>query len=50
MLEGQTRKVLFPELELEDFERICEFAYRGDYSAPKSVSFDDGEINPQERA
>jgi hypothetical protein len=47
MVEGQTRKVIFPQLQLEDFERICEFAYRGDYSVPKPTTFDEDAVNPR---
>jgi hypothetical protein len=39
MAEGTTRKVHFPQLGMEDFERLCEFAYSGDYTVPKPAVF-----------
>lgn len=39
MREGQSCTVYFPELEPSDFERICEFAYRGDYTVPRPVTY-----------
>lgn len=34
MVEGQTKCAEFPDLEVEDFVRFCEWAYRGDYATP----------------
>jgi hypothetical protein len=48
MREAQEACACLRDLEPEDFERICEFAYRGDYPAPKPVeieSSEHGEIN-----
>ncbi len=43
MKEANEKKARFAELELEDFERICEFAYRGDYTPPTWQTFPDFE-------
>ncbi|KAF2254636.1 hypothetical protein BU26DRAFT_559307 [Trematosphaeria pertusa] len=45
MGEGQSGIVIFPELEVGDFERICEFAYRGDYKPPAPTRFLDTEVD-----
>jgi hypothetical protein len=34
MKEGQTKCAEFPDLEVEDFCRFCEYAYRGDFACP----------------
>ena len=47
MAEGTTGKVIFQALEVEDFDRICEFAYRGDYTVPKPATFDKEDVNPR---
>lgn len=46
MKEAQEQLARFPELEASDFDRICEFAYRGTYSDPEPVAYadDDTEI------
>ena len=44
MKEAQERSARFPELLIEDFDRICEYAYRGDYSIPASTEFSPAEI------
>jgi hypothetical protein len=45
MKESQENIARFPELETADFERICEFAYRGDYTEPSMTRFSDAEID-----
>jgi hypothetical protein len=37
MKEAQNNVAKFESLEVEDFDHICEFGYRGDYTAPKPV-------------
>jgi hypothetical protein len=39
MAEGTTHRVHFPQLGMDDFERLCEFAYSGDYTAPAPTIF-----------
>lgn len=43
MKESSEKKAQFAELEVKDFERICEFAYQGDYTLPTSEPFPDSE-------
>lgn len=35
MSESESRCANIPDLEVEDFVRFCEYAYRGDYSVPQ---------------
>jgi hypothetical protein len=46
--ESQENVVRFPDLEVCDFERICEFAYTGDYTKPEATRFSDSDIDIQE--
>ncbi|KAJ4357535.1 uncharacterized protein N0V89_002111 [Didymosphaeria variabile] len=45
MAESQDNVARFSDLEVEDFSRICEFAYRGTYTRPKPKRFSDGEVD-----
>jgi hypothetical protein len=47
MREAQENRAYLQDLQPEDFERICEFAYRGDYAAPKptEIEFSDSGKN-----
>ncbi|KAF2440325.1 hypothetical protein P171DRAFT_475817 [Karstenula rhodostoma CBS 690.94] len=45
MLEAQENVACFKDLEVQDFERICEFSYRGTYTLPKSERFSDAEVD-----
>jgi hypothetical protein len=40
MLEAETRMVTFSTVQPQDFIRLCEFAYTGDYNSKTSVSQD----------
>ena len=44
MKEAQECSARFPKLLIEDFDRICEYAYRGDYSIPASTELSSAEI------
>ncbi|KAL1611803.1 hypothetical protein SLS60_000023 [Paraconiothyrium brasiliense] len=45
MAEAQDKVARFPDLEVEDFHRICEFAYRGTYTRPKPKQFSNDEVD-----
>ncbi|KAF1958883.1 hypothetical protein CC80DRAFT_408217, partial [Byssothecium circinans] len=45
MKEAHDHIVRFPNLEPEDFDQIAEYAYRGNYTAPKAPQFPDSELN-----
>jgi hypothetical protein len=45
MKEAQENVARLPELAMSDFERICEFAYRGEYTNPQPVKFGDGDTD-----
>jgi hypothetical protein len=48
MKESQENIARLPELETADFERVCEFAYCGDYTEASTTQFSDGQsYNPQ---
>jgi hypothetical protein len=47
MKEAQHDVAKFPSLEKEDFVRICEFAYRGDYNAATPVVTQDENVHQQ---
>jgi hypothetical protein len=44
MKEAQEGVARFPKLELCDFERVCEFAYRGNYTNPDPTMFDEANV------
>lgn len=46
--EGKENVARFPELEKSDFERICEFAYRGDYEDPEPTALRDSDFDEEE--
>ncbi|KAH7078310.1 hypothetical protein FB567DRAFT_132339 [Paraphoma chrysanthemicola] len=48
MKEAQENVARLAELEIAEFERVCEFAYRGDYAEPKTIRFSDTEIDVAE--
>ncbi|KAH7079007.1 hypothetical protein BKA63DRAFT_563666 [Paraphoma chrysanthemicola] len=48
MKEAQENVARLAELEIADFERVCEFAYSGDYAEPKTTRFSDTEIDVAE--
>jgi hypothetical protein len=48
MKEAQEQTARFTDLEMCEFERICEYAYRGDYTNPEATVFDEGELNIKE--
>jgi hypothetical protein len=55
MREAEENTARFPDLNIDDFERICEFAYRGEYQVPKpegpsEALADDGSSNEPEQA
>ncbi|KAL5412518.1 hypothetical protein PMIN04_009820 [Paraphaeosphaeria minitans] len=45
MLEAQENVARFPELQAQDFERICEFSYCGNYTIPKPEQFSDEHVD-----
>jgi hypothetical protein len=45
MKEAQGGVARFPKLEICDFERVCEFAYRGNYTNPAPVMYDEADVN-----
>jgi hypothetical protein len=40
MKEAEDRVAELPDMEKEDFMRLCEFAYRGDYTIPMMVRYE----------
>jgi hypothetical protein len=49
MKEAQDNIACFPTLKVSDFDRICEFAYRGNYTDPDVAIFDEAEVNKRHR-
>jgi len=45
MKEANEFVARLPEIQVVDFERVCEFAYRGDYADPKATRFADEEVD-----
>jgi hypothetical protein len=45
MKEAQEGVARFPKLEVCDFDRICEFAYRGDYTNPEATIYDEADVD-----
>ncbi|KAF2270884.1 hypothetical protein CC78DRAFT_5268 [Lojkania enalia] len=41
LLEALERRARFPDLEMCDFERICEYSFRGDYESPAPGSYEE---------
>ncbi|ORY08704.1 hypothetical protein BCR34DRAFT_616239 [Clohesyomyces aquaticus] len=38
MSEAETRCATLPDIEVDDFHRFCEYAYRGDYTVPSWIT------------
>jgi hypothetical protein len=45
MREAQENVARFQDLQVPDFERICEFSYRGTYTLPKPERFSDEDVD-----